>query len=234
MYNYFISQVMKLKYHINQVLIVLILISPTACTSSVRFSSDVQVKKLSSKIAKNNSNTKDKSQKNMVSFPAYKANQLKIEKGEEKQEMPLNNLANKLSTYGTKFSNINTSSLPQGTRKNIIEEANSWIGTPYCYGGENRSGTDCSGFVMKVFRAAGIQLPRTASEQFTLGKSVDLSQARHGDLVFFQRGSRISHVGIYIGDNQIVHSSQSRGVVLQNLSTFGTNPAFIGVRSIID
>ena len=103
----------------------------------------------------------------------------------------------------------------------LVAEAKKWIGTPYRYGGHSRSGTDCSGFVMEVFRAAvGIELPRTSRDQHKNSIRIDAKQLEVGDLVFFATGGSgggVSHVGIFIGDNNMIHASTSRGVMISGL-----------------
>ncbi len=118
-------------------------------------------------------------------------------------------------------------------RKKIISEAEKWLGTPYCWGGESHDCADCSGFVMEVFKKAGVLLPRTAAEQYKIGSYVPIEKAKTGDLVFFQKGDKVSHVGIYVGNNAMLHASASSGVIIQDLATFGNNPEFIGCRKIV-
>ncbi len=105
----------------------------------------------------------------------------------------------------------------------LIKEAESWLGTPYKYGGNDRGGVDCSGFVLQVYlRALDIKLPRTSREQNEFCQKVDKSRLTPGDLLFFKttKGSdRISHVGIYAGENKMIHSSTSQGVIFTDLAT---------------
>ncbi len=89
------------------------------------------------------------------------------------------------------------------TQQGIIDEAKTWLGTPYVYGGTSRSGVDCSGFVQNVFKAKGIDLPRVTTDQVKSGKEVSRDQLQPGDLVFFNNNG---HVGIYIGNGQYIHS----------------------------
>jgi cell wall-associated NlpC family hydrolase len=103
------------------------------------------------------------------------------------------------------------------TEEKIIEEARKWLGVPYKYGGNTRSGIDCSGFVVNVYNELGVKLPRTSRQQYNFARKVGKSNLRVGDLVFFGR-SRVNHVGIYIGNNMMIHASSSRGVVKQNLN----------------
>lgn len=104
----------------------------------------------------------------------------------------------------------------------LLREARAWLGTPYKYGGNDRDGLDCSGFVVRVYNdALGIKLPRTSREQSTFCTPVKKSDLVPGDLVFFattKGSSAVSHVGIYIGDGKMIHSSSSKGVVESDLS----------------
>lgn len=109
------------------------------------------------------------------------------------------------------------------TSATLLKEAESWVGTPYKYGGNDRGGVDCSGFVLQVYlRALDIKLPRTSREQSEFCQKVDKSHLTPGDLLFFRttKGSdRISHVGIFVGENKMIHSSTSQGVIFTDLST---------------
>lgn len=103
--------------------------------------------------------------------------------------------------------------------KKLLAEIYSWVGTPYKYAGHSRSGTDCSGFTMEVYLAVyGIRLNRSASGQVANTEKIKKADLQLGDLIFFNtRGNRISHVGIYIGDNKFAHASSKRGVVIDDL-----------------
>lgn len=104
----------------------------------------------------------------------------------------------------------------------IIAEARRWIGTPYVHGGKSRRGTDCSGMVMVIYEEkAGVRLPRNSARQQEFCAPVRRADLVPGDLVFFSssvRGNRISHVGIYTGDDRFIHASSSRGVMVSNLN----------------
>ncbi len=106
-------------------------------------------------------------------------------------------------------------------QRKLVEEALTWIGTPYRYGGKSRTGTDCSGMTMVVYQdALGIALPRSSREQQQFCKSIKKSALDAGDLIFFSTGrdkSRVSHVGMYIGDNKFIHASGSRGVIVSDI-----------------
>lgn len=102
----------------------------------------------------------------------------------------------------------------------LIAEVSSWLGVPYRYGGFSRAGADCSGFVWTVFRSAyNLDLPRTTEEQAWHTRKLRRRRLRVGDLVFFRTQSRwkISHVGIYLGNDKFIHASTSRGVIVSDL-----------------
>lgn len=108
----------------------------------------------------------------------------------------------------------------EGVTKAIIEEAFTWLGTKYVYGGHAKNGTDCSGMIMEIFlKVANLKLPRTSSEQQQYCSIINKASIQPGDLIFFStgRGPAVSHVGLYIGSNQMIHASSSRGVVVSNI-----------------
>ncbi len=88
----------------------------------------------------------------------------------------------------------------------VIHTASRLKGTPYVYGGTTRRGFDCSGYTRFVYAKAGEKLPRTSRQQFASAHKVAKNKVRRGDLVFFHRGGRVYHVGIYAGDKQIWHA----------------------------
>ncbi|MCI4458192.1 MAG: C40 family peptidase [Thermocrinis sp.] len=84
----------------------------------------------------------------------------------------------------------------------------------YRFGGNSSHALDCSGFVQKVFRANGIELPRDSRAQAKYGYKVSLSELKPGDLLFFKTYKRdVSHVGIYIGDGKMIHAATRGGRV---------------------
>ena len=118
-------------------------------------------------------------------------------------------------------------------RKEVLVFAESWLGTPYCYGGIDKNCTDCSGFVKQIYDFAGINLPRTAALQYEYGQDIDNNETTPGDLVFFTRNNKIGHVGIYIGNNQFIHASTNKGVVLQNLDDDFYKQTFAGFKKVL-
>lgn len=106
--------------------------------------------------------------------------------------------------------------------QSLLSEADTWKGTPYLWGGNDRNGVDCSGFVTQVFKnALGIKLPRTSKTQSEYCTPLKRKDLQPGDLVFFATNSKkegeVSHVGLYIGDGNMIHSSSSRGVIVSSL-----------------
>jgi len=106
---------------------------------------------------------------------------------------------------------------------------------PYKFGGDSFSGLDCSYFVKKVYSMIGIDLPRSAREQFALGTPVEKEDLQPGDLVFFRTYARFpSHVGIYLGDALFIHaSSRSKKVTIDSLETPYYLKRFIGAKRIL-
>lgn len=107
--------------------------------------------------------------------------------------------------------------------KNVIEkEARKWLGVKYKYGGNTHKGVDCSGLVVEVYRSAmGIKLPRTSSAQQQYCQSIKKSELTSGDLLFFATGKKkksVTHVGIYIGNGKMIHSSSSHGVIISGIN----------------
>lgn len=108
----------------------------------------------------------------------------------------------------------------RSTTDALLAEAYSWRGTPYRSGGHSKRGTDCSGYTMEVYRTVlGVELPRNSAKQSEYCTRISMSKARPGDLLFFHpsRRGRISHVGIYLGDDKMIHAS-SRGVMVSDLT----------------
>lgn len=122
----------------------------------------------------------------------------------------------------------------------MLAEAESYLGTPYRYGGTTRSGIDCSAFVLSVFGATmGMHLPRIAAAQAQEGERVAREDMRKGDLVFFSNGGRISHVGIVHdvdenGSVRFIHASTSRGVMISPLTDSYWGPKFRFAKRIVN
>jgi peptidoglycan DL-endopeptidase CwlO len=94
-----------------------------------------------------------------------------------------------------------------GRAGTALKYALAQIGDRYVFGAAGLTTWDCSGLTMRAFRTAGVSLPHSSAAQFRYGKSVSRSNLKAGDLVFF--GSPISHVGIYLGGNKMVHAPRT-------------------------
>ena len=95
-----------------------------------------------------------------------------------------------------------------------------WMHTPYLYAGKNEDGIDCSGFVnMVVKKVTGNIAGINSLDMYNNSKHISRNRLKPGDLVFFKtRGKRVSHVGIYLGDDKFAHSSTSNGVIVSDLN----------------
>lgn len=120
------------------------------------------------------------------------------------------------------------------TVKQLKSAAYGFLGTRYRFGGNSRSGLDCSAFVQQVFREMDVTLPRSAREQYTVGNTVSPGDLQKGDLVFFRTyASFPSHVGIYLGNNRMIHaSSHDRRVVISSLNSQYYRARYIGAKRI--
>jgi lipoprotein Spr len=97
-----------------------------------------------------------------------------------------------------------------------------WKGTPYRFGGNTKSGVDCSALVGRFYRDVyNMSLKRQTRDQFGQGRPIRKSELQFGDLVFFKNSRKnapVDHVGIYVGNNLFFHASTSRGVMFSNLT----------------
>lgn len=121
-------------------------------------------------------------------------------------------------------------------RTALLLDAMGFIGTPYVRGGNSAdTGLDCSGFVKVVFeQAEGINLPRSAHEQARATKTIDRSELKPGDLVFFNTLRRaFSHVGIYLGEGRFIHSPRTGAQVrVESMNTSYWKTRFNGARRV--
>lgn len=124
-----------------------------------------------------------------------------------------------------------------GAASNIVDFAMEYSGVPYLYGGSTPKGFDCSGFTKYVMEHFGVSLPRSSADQFEVGISVSLSELQTGDLVFYTASttsSRISHVGLYIGNGQFIHATQPGDTVkVSNLSDSWRVDKYAGARRVL-
>lgn len=122
------------------------------------------------------------------------------------------------------------------TSRELIAAAEKHIGTPHRLGSKAGSTKtfDCSSFTQHVFKAFDVELPRTSAAQAKVGERVPKGYLSVGDLVFFNiNGRGISHVGIYAGDNKMIHVSSSRGVIIADMTTKYWSRAYVTARRVL-
>jgi peptidoglycan DL-endopeptidase LytE len=122
----------------------------------------------------------------------------------------------------------------------LVKVAKSFMGAPYKYGGTTVKGLDCSAYVKKIYDIFDVQLPRSARDQFRVGSKINREELAVGDLVFFRTKRYVkypTHVGIYIGDGNFIHSSSGHGrigVKIDALSSDYYSNAYTGATRIKD
>lgn len=109
--------------------------------------------------------------------------------------------------------------VPTQEAGNLINQAMKWLGTPYLWGGSTLSGFDCSGFIYYAFNEFGTKIGRQSTEGY-FSRSYYIDSPKVGDLVFFNNTYKagISHMGIYLGNNEFIHASSSKGVMVSSLN----------------
>ncbi len=106
--------------------------------------------------------------------------------------------------------------------------ASQQIGAPYRYGGSSPDGFDCSGLVQYSYALAGMRVPRTTGQLWSSTQSVRRDELRSGDVLFFSIDGKMSHVGLYLGEQRFVHApSSGRTVAIASLETPYYRKAFI-------
>lgn len=121
-------------------------------------------------------------------------------------------------------------------KRDFLDEIISYLNTPYRYGGNSRSGIDCSAFTQNVFgNSLKVNIPRTAREQYKTWKIFnDKQELKFGDLIYFNTSDYYfpGHVGIYLDDNLFAHASSSRGVVVSSLENNYYSERFVGANRV--
>ncbi|MFZ7942475.1 LysM peptidoglycan-binding domain-containing protein [Neobacillus sp. 19] len=142
----------------------------------------------------------------------------------------LNSLSSDMIYVGQKLKVTGTAStaptpapapVPQGDfSTKMVTVAKSLMGTPYVWGGSTTSGFDCSGFIYYVANQAGNKIGRYSAAGY-YDRSYYVDSPKPGDLVFFQNTYKqgISHLGIYLGDNQFIHADEKYGIMISNLKS---------------
>lgn len=109
------------------------------------------------------------------------------------------------------------------TRNSLTKYGKKYVGTTYKYAGKDPKGFDCSGFTSYVMKSQGITVSSSSKAQATEGKPVSLNRVKPGDLIFFGKNGKVSHVAMVVSHTSegifVVHSTSSKGVIVQNIST---------------
>jgi lipoprotein Spr len=122
---------------------------------------------------------------------------------------------------------------PDSVPAKLYQHYQQWKGTPYQLGGLSKTGIDCSGYVMLAYQDQfAYQLPRTTEYQAKTGHNVKRHQLAAGDLIFFKTAYKVRHVGIYLGNQQFIHASSSRGVMISGLNDYYWKNKFWQARRI--
>jgi lipoprotein Spr len=129
------------------------------------------------------------------------------------------------------------------TASQIIATGKQFMNVPYVFGGDTPSGFDCQGFMKYIFGQYNISLPSGARSQSKVGTPVSRDQLQPGDLVFFSTASndrkysdayhKIGHVGVYIGNGQVLHTYGSPGVTISNMNSGWWSNHFITARRVL-
>lgn len=121
-------------------------------------------------------------------------------------------------------------------RDELVSTASRFLGVPYRWGGEGSGGFDCSGLMMVSYRLNGLALPRNSRAQFDAGQPINRRTLKPGDLVFFatQGGRRVTHVGMYVGNDQFIHAPRAGQTVrVASLSNSYFERTYVGARTYL-
>lgn len=117
----------------------------------------------------------------------------------------------------------------------VVAYAKQFLGNPYVYGGNSlTNGVDCSGFTSQIYKKFGVSLSRSSAGQYSSnGVHVDPSDVRVGDLLFYGYSGKVSHVGIYMGNDQIIHASTAKTGITTGVAFRTSGKPLIGIKRVI-
>ena len=136
-------------------------------------------------------------------------------------EKPIKNSSDDIPIQTTRF-------------EKLLHHHDQWRGTRYRLGGTDKKGIDCSGFVQMTYHHLfNKQLPRTTLLQAAKGQTIERHELTTGDLIFFKYSRSFRHVGIYMGNNQFLHASTSKGVTISSLNNNYWNKRYWKAKRIL-
>lgn len=156
----------------------------------------------------------------------------------EKYEDEISPPPSAVSTYEKDFILEKLSRITDSSKKKekFLAEIIGYLNTPYRYGGNSRTGIDCSAFTQSVYiNSLNVSLPRTAREQYRAWQTFeDRDELKFGDLIYFNTSSIYypGHVGIYLDDDLFAHASSSKGVIISSLENNYYANRFIGANRV--
>jgi len=119
----------------------------------------------------------------------------------------------------------------------FLTEIKKFLGAPYLWGGASPAGTDCSGLISTLYkRAANVDLPHSTTQLSQMGSNVHIKQIKFGDLVFFNngQGKKPMHIGFYLVKGSFLHASETRGVIVSNLTDVPFKSQYLGAKRILE
>ncbi len=144
----------------------------------------------------------------------------------DKKNSGISNTKTKSSTYSDKLG----IDIPKNADQELVNTIASWMGVPYKFGGIDKKGVDCSGFINNVVREVyRLQIPRMTSQIYETAKPISKKDLQEGDIVFFKISSvKVSHAGIYLYDGYFAHASTSKGVMISRLDEAYWKKYYVG------
>lgn len=144
-------------------------------------------------------------------------------------KLPIANIE-KADWVQLKYAIIMDAAVETLTNVELFRKIDEWWGTKYCMGGSTKNCIDCSALCVMIMRDIyGINVPRTAQEQYNQSEHIALEELKEGDLVFFHtQGREVSHVGIYMANNKFLQASTSAGVTITDMNDKYWQPRFKG------
>lgn len=136
--------------------------------------------------------------------------------------------------------NVAQAAWTQAKADKVISTGRKYLGTPYQFGASKNTTAvfDCSSFTQRVFKAVGKTLPRSSRDQAKVGTSVSKANLKKGDLVFFKASTttsskKITHVAIYAGNNQLLHTYGKPGVTFTSFKGTSWDKRFVSARRVL-